>query len=123
MYMYTNMRVRVRIKNSGMGVLVCFDARREKFASPSERNRFYWGLYGRRQVITKKGRKYRYFRGGVLNEIPHIKVDSSVFIIAEKYLTKLMNYFKQWERKVEVRTYPVLLSERDAKKLVRIKIE
>jgi hypothetical protein len=119
------MRIKTRIRRKGgcIAVLVCFDARREKFVSASERNRFYWGLYGRKQVIVKRGRRYEYFRGGILEEIPHIKVDNSVFIIAEKYLNKLMEYFNRWKEKVDVKTYPVILDKNDAKKLVEIKVE
>ncbi|HIQ50324.1 MAG TPA: hypothetical protein EYH56_03980 [Nanoarchaeota archaeon] len=110
-------------KNKITAILVCFTTKKNKFKSASERNRFYWGLYGRKQIIVKKEKRYEYYRGGILEEIPHIKVDNSVFIIAEKYLNKLMNYFKMWEEKVEVKTYPVLVDEKEAKKLVEIKIE
>lgn len=113
----------MRRKRSKIAILICFDTKKSKFSSASERNRFYWGLYGRKQVIIKKERRYEYYRGGILEEIPHIKVDNSVFIIAKNYLKKLMDYFKMWEEKVEVKTYPVLIDEKEAKKLVEIKIE
>ncbi len=113
----------MRKRKTRIAVLVCFDTKRSKFVSASERNRFYWGLYGRKQVIVKKEKRYEYYRGGLLEEIPHIKVDSSVFIIAERYLKKLMNYFRMWREKVEVKTYPVLIDEKEAKKLVEIEIE
>ncbi len=111
------------MRRKRVAVLICFNARLKNFRSASERNRFYWGLYGRKQVITKKEKRYEYYRGGLLENIPHIKVDNSVFIIAEKYLKKIMDYFEMWKEKVEVKTYPVLLDDEEAKKLVEIKIE
>ncbi len=104
-------------------VVVCFTAKREKFSSLSERNRFYWGLYGRKQIIVKKSKKYEYKREGLLNEIPHIKVDNSVFIVTEKYLKKIIGYFREWEEKVEVKFFPVMLRETKPKALVEIEIE
>jgi hypothetical protein len=112
--------MRVRMRKRKMAILICFDTIKEKFNSPSERNRFFWGLYGRRQVIVRSERRYEYVREGLLEEIPHIKVDNSVFIIAKKYLRKVLQYFKKWEEKVEVRMFPVLLDEKEAKE---IKIE
>lgn len=104
-------------KKERIAVLVCFSTKKNKFKSASERNRFYWGLYGRKQVIIKKEKRYEYYRGGILEEIPHIKVDNSVFIIAERYLKKLMKYFNIWKEKVEVKTYPVVISKKEAKNL------
>ncbi len=104
-------------------VVVCFTAKREKFSSLSERNRFYWGLYGRKQIIVKKSKKYEYKREGLLNEIPHIKVDNSVFIITHKYLRKVIEYFREWEEKVEVKFFPIMLRETKPKALVEIEIE
>ncbi len=111
------------MKKKKVAMLICFNAKLKKFRSASERNRFYWGLYGRKQVITKKEKRYEYYHSGLLEKIPHIKVDNSVFIIAEKYLKKILDYFEMWKEKVEVKTYPVLINEKEAKKLVEIKIE
>ncbi len=116
-------RIRKYRHRQYIAVLVSFDTKRGKFKSASERNRFYWGLYGRKQTVTKGGKKYEYTKEGLLDRIPSIKVDNSVFIIAEKYLKMVEDYFKRWEDKVEVKKYPVILTRKEIKKLVKIKIE
>jgi hypothetical protein len=114
--------MRITIKKKGKtAILISFDTLKEKFKSPSERNRFYWGLYGRRQIVIKRSKKYVYEREGVLEEIPHIKVSNSVFIVALQHLQKLMEFFKEWEDKIELKTFPVLLNESEIRKLEKLR--
>ncbi len=115
--------MKIKKSNGEIAILICFTTKKENFSSASERNRFYWGLYGRKQIVIREGKKYEYFREGILDGIPHIKVDNSVFIVAERYLSKIIEYFNHWKRKVEIKIYPVMLDKKEARRLVNIKIE
>ena len=110
------MEIEIR-KKDHKAILISFDTLKEKFESPSERNRFYWGLYGRKQVIIKSSGRYEYDREGILDSMNHIKVDNSVFIIALKHLERIMKFFKEWEDKIELKTFPVLLDDDEIKEL------
>ncbi|MFQ6055695.1 MAG: hypothetical protein ACE5J3_06920 [Methanosarcinales archaeon] len=116
MYILT---MRINIKKKGTAILISFDTKPEKFESASERNRFFWELHGRKQTVTKNSGTYKYYREGLLDVIPHIKVDNSVFIIAMQHLKEMMEFFEEWEDKLELKTFPVLLDNKDLKKLER----
>jgi hypothetical protein len=111
------MRVEIRKRQGNTAVLISFDTVREKFESASERNRFYWELYGRKQVVIKQSGRYEYDREGVLEDIPHIKVADSVFIVAMENMKRMMEFFKEWQNKVEFETFPVLLDEKKRREL------
>jgi hypothetical protein len=117
------MRVEIRKKKEQTAILISFDTLREKFESASERNRFYWELYGRKQVIVKQSGRYEYDREGLLEEIPNIKVTNSVFIIAMEHLKRMMKFFNEWEDKIELKTFPVLLDEKEKEELEEVEIE
>jgi len=117
------MRIEIRKKKDNTAILISFDTQREKFESPSERNRFFWELYGRKQVVVKQSGRYEYDREGLLEEIPHIKVANSVFIVAMNHMKRMMDFFNEWEDKVEFETFPVLLDERKKKELEEKEIE
>ena len=111
------MRIEINKKKGITAILISFDTLREKFESASERNRFYWSLYGRKQIIVKQSGRYEYDREGLLESIPHIKVSDSVFIIAMEHMKKMMEFFEEWHDKVIFETFPVLLDERRKKEL------
>ena len=118
------MRIEIHRKKEQTAILISFDTLKEKFESASERNRFFWELYGRKQVVVKQSGRYEYDREGLLEEIPHIKVADSVFIIAMEHMKKMMDFFKEWQDKVEFETFPVLLDERKKRELEKeIEIE
>ena len=48
------MRIEIKKKRERTAILISFDTIKDRFKSASERNRFYWELYGRRQVVVKK---------------------------------------------------------------------
>jgi hypothetical protein len=91
-------------------VLICFSVKSEKFESYSERNRFFKKLYGWKQVI-KKEKSYVYKRKGLLDEIPHLKVDQSSFIVPENDFKKIVEFLNEWHDKVIWRAFKVLLEE------------
>lgn len=92
-------------------VLISYDTKRDMFNSLYERNKFYRGLFGFKQTVKKDGKCYKYRKEGILDKIPHIKVEDSVFIIAKKYLKKLESYFEEWKDKVDYETFKVVLEE------------
>jgi hypothetical protein len=53
----------------------------------------------------------------LLEGIPHIKVASSVFIIAMNHLKEMMKFFDEWEDKIDLKTFPVLLDDEEADEL------
>ncbi len=97
-------------------VLITFSIRSERFESNSERNKFFKTLYGWNQTVIKtvKGTKiqkkvYEYRREGLLDDIPHEKVDQSSFIIPENEFDKVEKFFEEWHNKVMWRTFKVLM--------------
>ena len=98
-------------------VLICFNVRSKKFDSNYERNKFFRGLYGWKQIInkeTKRGdKKYVYEREGLLDEIPHKKVDQSSFIVDTSDAETIFKFFEDWTDKVIWNTFKVLLDERE----------
>lgn len=98
-------------------MLVAYDTIKEKFESRYERNKFYRGLFGFKQEVKQEKSTYHYQKEGLMDCIPHIKVEDSVFIIAQKYLQELKDYFKQWGTGVEYETFKVVLEEDKRDKL------
>jgi len=101
-------------------ILVCFSVQSGRFASNYERNKFFRALYGWKQVVRKettKGRAkpkvYTYRRDGLLDEIPHEKIDQSSFIIPEEEFDKIDKFFREWSDKVIWRTFKVLLEKHE----------
>jgi hypothetical protein len=110
------------MKTEKRGMLIAFSVRSGKFASVSERNKFFKQLYGWKQIIRKevqtKGKKpkvsqqekfYTYHREGVLDYIPHKKVDQSSFLIPENDFDRVEKFFNEWHKKVMWQTFRVLL--------------
>jgi len=92
-------------------ILICFSVNSEKFENKYERNKFFRHLYGWKQIIRKEEKVYSYERNGLLDEIPHLKVDQSSFIIPEAHIRKVIEFLKEWEDKVIWKTFKVLLDE------------
>ncbi|MBU5688920.1 MAG: hypothetical protein KQA41_01690 [Candidatus Aenigmarchaeota archaeon] len=98
-------------------ILICFSVKTKKFSNTYERNRFFKELYGWKQVIKKEKRSYEYKRDGLLDKIPHIKVDQSMFIILKRHLQLMEDFFKEWEDKIIWNEFEVLL-DKEKKKLL-----
>ena len=111
--------MKVSIKKQSRAMLISFHSKSKAFSSPSERNKFFFGLHGRRQTVRKGGVKYIYRRKGILDSVPHIKVDDSVFIVSRGNASKVLKFFEEWQDKVGVKTFTVLLGEREMKKICR----
>lgn len=97
-------------------ILICFNVRSKKFDSNYERNKFFRGLYGWKQIIKKEmaggdKKKYVYEREGLLDEVPHKKVDQSSFIVEMQEAERFFKFFEEWADKVIWNTFKVLLEE------------
>lgn len=109
------------MKEEKKAVLIAFSVQSGKFESHYERNKFFRGLYGWKQMIRKEvfvskkqkpqEKVYTYRREGLLDEIPHEKVDQSSFIVPENDVGKIMKFFKEWRDKVMWKSFKVLLDE------------
>jgi len=93
-------------------ILISFSVETKKFESNTERNKFFRELYGWKQIVTKNDRKYIYDREGLLDEMPHIKVDKSIFIIEKKFEHMMAQFLKDWENKIKWNVFDVLLNEK-----------
>jgi hypothetical protein len=74
-------------------LLITFTVKTNKFESMSERNKFYKELYGWKQIVKKEEKKYTYWREGLLDEIPNIRVDRSIFIILKEHMNRMREFF------------------------------
>ncbi len=114
------MRIEIKKDGNNTAILISFDMDCSKFDSNYERNRFFRGLYGWNQVIRKNNSVYHYHRGGVMNEVPHIKVDNSVFIVATDEMQRILDYFDNWENKISWKTFRVLLTPDEIRSLEKV---
>lgn len=97
-------------------VLITFDVNSDRFESNYERNKFFRGLYGWKQIIikhksNKKEKRYEYRREGLLDEIPHEKIGQSSFIVPEDEFKRIEQFFNEWHKKVMFRMFKVLLDD------------
>ena len=97
-------------------MLICFNVRSDKFDSNYDRNKFFRGLYGWKQIIKKetrgnKEKKYIYEREGLLDEIQHKKVDQSSFFVGMQDAEQIFSFFEDWADKVIWNTFKVMLEE------------
>lgn len=93
--------------------LVTYNTRRENFESVYERNKFYRGLFGYRQTVKRNGKTYEYEKDGIMDEIPHARIDDSVFIIAEGDENPIKEYFMEWDEKVSHHIFSVKVEDQD----------
>ena len=114
------MKITIRKKGNNQAILISFDTDSEKFESRTERNKFFSKLHGRKQIIIKQKKRYVYRRPGLLDEVPHIPVDSSVFIVALQNMKRMEKFFNEWENKVLVKSFPVLLTDKEIEKLKEV---
>lgn len=100
-------------------ILITFSVESKKFESNYERNKFFRGLYGWKQIIKKDEKKYIYKRDGLLDKIPHLKVDQSMFVIMKKHMEKMIKFLDEWEDKINWNKFDVLLNKKQNKMLKR----
>jgi len=111
------------VKEKKRAVLVAFSVKSRMFEGHYERNKIFRGLYGWKQMVRKeiivgekhkpKEKVYTYRREGLLDEIPHEKVDQSSFIVPENKFDKIEKFMKEWRNKVMWKAFKVLLEDED----------
>ncbi|MFP4038777.1 MAG: hypothetical protein ACLFTA_03265 [Candidatus Nanohaloarchaea archaeon] len=93
--------------------LLTYKTHREKFKSMYERNQFYRGLFGYKQTVKKNGKKYEYEKDGLMDEVPNVRIDDSVFIVAKEACEKVDVYFQEWGEKVTHHIFKVIIDKPD----------
>ena len=91
--------------------LITYNTERKNFESVYERNKFYRGLFGYKQTVRKNGKEYEYEKNGLMDEIPHIRIDDSVFIAPTRYVSKVESYFDEWGQKVSKHIFTVIIED------------
>ncbi len=99
--------------------LLTYSTKKKNFDSVYERNKFYRGLFGYRQTVKKNGKTYEYDKDGLMDRIPNLRIDDSVFIIAEKRTHQVREYFLEWEPKVSYHIFTVLIKEQEIMEKIR----
>ena len=117
-------------------VLIKFSTNTDKFNSNYERNQFFRGLHGWKQIIIKRTRstegphgihvieqRYVYPRSGLLNEVNHVKVADSAFIVAMEDMKRMTDFFKTWEEKVNAEFMEMFMTEKQWNNLTKNEVE
>ena len=103
--------MRITIRRGSEMVIITFHTR-GNFESDYERNKFFRGLYGWKQIVPKNDKRYLYHRAGLLDEIEHEKIADSVLLVAVKDMHRIIRYFQQWDDKVECKAMEVVVRKR-----------
>jgi hypothetical protein len=93
--------------------LLTYDTKRKKFDSVYQRNKFYRGLFGYKQTVKKNGKEYKYEKDGIMDKIPSIRIDDSVFILAKQHTGEVEDYFSNWGDKVKHHIFTVMIDDQD----------
>ena len=99
--------------------LLTYSTEKKNFDSVYERNKFYRGLFGYKQTVKKNGKTYEYDKDGLIDEIPNIRIDDSVFIIAKKQTSKAREYFTEWEPKISYHLFTVMIEDQKILEKIR----
>ena len=95
------------IKRKKKAIMFTFSMKTSS-VSNSEKTKFFKELYGWTQTVPSGKKKYVYHREGVLEEIPHEKVDQSSFLVPEDRQEDIVDFFHDWSKKVMMRSFKVL---------------
>ena len=109
--------VKIVIKR-GAAVIITFDTQAERFESPYERNKFFRELHGWNQVVPRGEKRYEYRRPGILDEVPHIKVADSAFIVALEHMKRMEQFFDEWHEKVHCEMMKIMMDPEQMRKLL-----
>ena len=109
--------MRIDIRRGREAFIITFHSK--SFDSDYERSKFFKELHGWKQIIPKEEKSYEYRRKGVLDEVPHVKIADSVFMIAAEHMKRMEEFFRQWEDNVEFETTEIMIrNQRIMKKLL-----
>jgi len=113
--------MRIEIRGNGAAVIITFDTIGKRFDSDYERNKFFRELHGWNQTVPSGGKRYEYRRPGLLDEIPHIRVADSAFIVAMEHMKRMQQFFKEWEDKVEYDMMKIMMDPARMKRMLEEK--
>ena len=113
----------MKIEIRGNAVIVTFDTVAKRFDSDYERNKFFRELHGWNQVVPHGNKRYEYRRPGLLDEIPHVRVADSAFIVAMEHMKRVEAFFDTWHEKVNCDMMRIMMQERDVLKQLQPKEE
>lgn len=99
--------------------IVTYNTKREEFESMYERNQFYRGLFGYKQTVKRNGKEYKYEKEGLMDKIPNMRIDDSVFIISQNNTDRIREYFHEWDNKISHHIFTVLISEKQILNKIR----
>ncbi len=110
--------MKIEIRGNGAAVIITFDTISSRFDSDYERNKFFRELHGWNQIVPSGGKRYEYRRPGLLDEVPHIKVADSAFIVAMEHMKRMEQFFDEWHDKVECEMMKVMMDPEQMRKLL-----
>ncbi|MFB6203154.1 MAG: hypothetical protein ABEK01_01535 [Candidatus Nanohaloarchaea archaeon] len=99
--------------------LLTYNTKRENFESVYERNKFYRGLFGYTQTVKRNGKVYEYDKEGILDEVPNVRIDDSVFIIPQEQIGPVKEYLMDWTGKVSHHVFTVIVEEKEILEEIR----
>lgn len=106
--------MKIEVRKNGVPVaIVTFHTHMNRFESDYERSKFFRDLHGWKQTVPKNGKRYLYHRKGLLDEVPHVKVADSAFIVALDHMQRVMRYFDEWANKVEYDMMKMITQDRE----------
>lgn len=112
--MVDDLKTKTRVeKKAGEKAVMFTYTIRSSGVTNSEKTRFYKELYGWTQTVPGGKKKYVYHREGVLEDVPHEKVDQSSFLVPEDDADEVTEFFDEWSKKVMMRAFKVLLEDDD----------
>jgi len=93
--------VKIEVRRNGVPVaIITFHTKPERFDSDYERVKFFKELHGWNQTVPRNGKRYTYRRSGLLDEVPHVKLADSAFMVALQHMKRVEEYFDAWAGKV-----------------------
>ena len=104
--------MKIEIRGNGAAVIITFDTISNRFDSEYERNKFFRELHGWNQTVPAKGKRYEYRRAGLLDEVPHIRVADSAFIVALENMKRMEKFFDSWHEKVHCDMMKIMMEDR-----------
>ncbi len=110
--------MKIEIRREGLpAVIITFDTKGDEFDSDYERNKFFRGLHGWKQTVPAGEKRYMYRRNGILDEVPHIKIADSAFIVAMENMQRIVDYFDEWTNKVDYEIMEIMMSKKRVSEL------
>jgi hypothetical protein len=104
--------MKIEIRRNGVPVaIVTFHTHCDRFDSEYDRNKFFRELHGWKQTVPRNGKKYLYHRPGLLDEVPHVKVADSAFIVAMENMQRVIDHFDAWAEKVEYEMIEAMMND------------